>query len=75
MYLTSENYLGKKSLSSCNALKGLFPLELSSPLLPCFLTSASEYNKVQIEAGHLQRGKNTDGVIEMLLPASMAHLS
>lgn len=75
MCLALEDYLGKKSLSNSNALKGLLQLWLPSPLLSCFLTSACEYNKVQIEAGHLQRRKSTGVVIEMLLPASMAHIS
>lgn len=75
MCLALEDYLGKKGLSSCNALKGLFQLHLPSSLLPCLLTPACEYNKVQIETGHLQRRKSPGVVIEMLLPASMAHIS
>lgn len=65
----------EKSLSSCSALKGLLQFHLPSPLLPCLLTPAREYNKVQIEAGHFQRRKSPGVVIEMLLPASMAHIS
>lgn len=75
MCFALEGYLGKKSFSSCNALKVLFPLWLPSLVLSCFLKSACEYNKAQADAGHLARRKSTGGVIEMLLPASMAHIS